>query len=226
MTLYLLPNLLHPDADPKFNFVPGLEEIVNQLDGFFVEHPKEARVYLKHFDFEKLKGKPMEILDKETTNFVTLLQPLLKGEKWGIISDAGLPCIADPGAKLVYGAKDKNIEVVAIPGPSSIFLALMLCGIESQTFSFQGYLPRDCKVQRLGMLQLFIETPYNNQKSLEKLLTHLQDDDLLSIACDLTLPTQKVITKKIKWWKEHHKEEDFYKRQAIFLIKTRSLNKF
>jgi 16S rRNA (cytidine1402-2'-O)-methyltransferase len=208
MTLYLLPNLLHPDADPKFNFVPGLEEIVNQLDGFFVEHPKEARVYLKHFDFEKL------------------LQPLLKGEKWGIISDAGLPCIADPGAKLVYGAKDKNIEVVAIPGPSSIFLALMLCGIESQTFSFQGYLPRDCKVQRLGMLQLFIETPYNNQKSLEKLLTHLQDDDLLSIACDLTLPTQKVITKKIKWWKEHHKEEDFYKRQAIFLIKTRSLNKF
>jgi 16S rRNA (cytidine1402-2'-O)-methyltransferase len=98
----------------------------------------------------------------------------------------------------------------------------MLCGIESQTFTFQGYLPRDCNVQRLPILQLFIETPYNNQKSLEKLLSVLQDEDVLSIACDLTLPTQKVITKKIKWWKEHHQEEDFYKRQAIFLIKTRA----
>ena len=156
MTLYLLPNLLHPEADPKLSFVSGLEEIVNQMDGFFVEHPKEARVYLKHFDFEKLKTKPMEVLDKDTTNFVTLLQPLLKGEKWGIIADVGLPCIADPGAKLVYGAKDKNIDVVAIPGPCSIFLALMLCGLESQQFVFQGYLPRDCKVERLPLLQFFI----------------------------------------------------------------------
>lgn len=221
MTLYLLPNLLHPEADPKLSFVSGLEEIVNQMDGFFVEHPKEARVYLKHFDFEKLKTKPMEVLDKDTTNFVTLLQPLLKGEKWGIIADVGLPCIADPGAKLVYGAKDKNIDVVAIPGPCSIFLALMLCGLESQQFVFQGYLPRDCKVERLPMLQVFIETPYNNDKSLEKLMGILVDEDVLSIAVDLTLPSQKVITKKMKWWKENFKAEEFHKKPAIFLIKTR-----
>ncbi len=223
MTLYLLPNLLHPEADPKLSFVSGLADVVNELDGFFVEHPKEARVYLKHFDFEKLKTKPMEVLDKDTTNFVTLLQPLLKGEKWGIIADAGLPCIADPGAKLVYGAKDKDINVVAIPGPSSIFLALMLCGLESQTFAFQGYLPRDCKIQRLPVLQIFIETPYNNEKSIEKLFAHLNDEDTLCIAVDLTIPTQKVITKKIKWWKEHYKEEDFHKKPAIFLIKTRQI---
>ena len=221
MTLYLLPNLLHPEADPKLSFVIGLEEIVNQLDGFFVEHPKDARAYLKHFDFEKLKTKPMEVLDKDTTNFVTLLQPLIKGEKWGIIADVGLPCIADPGAKLVYGAKDKNIDVVAIPGPCSIFLALMLSGLESQTFAFQGYLPRDCNIQRLPVLQVFIETPYNNDKSLEKLLAILVDEDVISIAADLTLPTQKVVTKKVKWWKENFKAEEFYKKPAVFLIKTR-----
>ncbi len=220
MTLYLLPNLLHPEADPKLSFVGGLEEIVNQLDGFFVEHPKEARVYLKHFDFEKLKTKPMEILDKNTTNFVTLLQPILRGEKWGVISDAGLPCIADPGAKLVYGAKDKNINVVAIPGPSSIFLALMLCGLDSQSFVFQGYLPRDCKVLKMPMLQVFIETPYNNEKSLEKLLLNLQDENVLCIASDLTLPTQQVITKKVKWWKENREKEPIHKKPSIFLIKT------
>jgi 16S rRNA (cytidine1402-2'-O)-methyltransferase len=221
MTLYLLPNLLHPEADPKLSFVIGLEEIVNQMDGFFVEHPKDARVYLKHFDFEKLKTKPMEVLDKNTTNFVTLLQPLLlRGEKWGVISDAGLPCIADPGSKLVYGARDKNINVVAIPGPSSIFLAIMLCGLESQSFVFQGYLPRDCKVLKMPMLQVFIETPYNNEKSLERLLSNLQDENILCIASDLTLPTQQVITKKVKWWKENHHKESFHKKPSIFLIKT------
>lgn len=221
MTLYLLPNLLHPEADPNLSFVMGLKEIVNQMDGFFVEHPKEARVYLKHFDFEKLKTKPMEVLDKDTTNFGTLLQPLSRGEKWGIISDAGLPCIADPGAKLVYAAKNHGIEVQAISGPSSIFLALMLSGLESQSFVFQGYLPRDCKVQRSPMLQIFIETPYNNEKSLEKLMEILHDDDMLSIACDLTLSSQLVITKKVKWWKEHRTEPNFHKKPAIFLIKTR-----
>jgi 16S rRNA (cytidine1402-2'-O)-methyltransferase len=220
MTLYLLPNLLHPEAETNLNFVEGLSEIVNSLDGFFVEHPKEARVYLKHFDFEKLKTKPMEVLNKDTTNFVELLGPILRGEKWGIISDAGLPCIADPGAKLVYGARDKNIPVKAIPGPSSIFLALMLSGLESQSFVFQGYLPRDCKVARVAMLQVFIETPYNNEKSLEKLMAHLLDDDYLCIASDLTLPTESVVTKKIKWWKENHSKVDLHKKPAIFLIKT------
>lgn len=221
MTLYLLPNLLHPEADPKFSFVPGLIEIVNSLDGFFVEHPKEARVYLKHFDFEKLKTKPMEVLDKDTENFISLLQPLIKGERWGVVSDAGLPCIADPGAKLVFAAKEKGIDVQAISGPSSIFLALMLSGLESQSFIFRGYLPRDCKIERSPLLQVFIETPYNNEKSLEKLLTILNDEDTLSIACDLTMPSQTVITKKVKWWKEHHAKQDFRKKPAIFLLKTR-----
>lgn len=221
MTLYLLPNLLSGQANPKLSLVSGLDDIVNSLDGFFVEHPKEARVFLKHFDFERLKTKPMEVLDKDTTNFVTLLQPLIKGEKWGIIADCGLPCIADPGAKLVYGARDKNIDVIAIPGPSSLILALQLCGLESQTFVFQGYLPRDCKVERLPMLQVFIETPYNNEKSLEKLFSTLKEDDTLCIAIDLTLPTQTVITKKMKWWKDHMSEVDMHKKPAIFLIKTR-----
>src|SRR3990167_11277920 len=120
MTLYLLPNLLHPEADPNFSFVRGLKELVDSLDGFFVETPKQARVYLKHFDFEKLKTKPME----EIRDGVDLAF-LERGERWGVISDAGLPCIADPGAKLVHSAREKGIDIQAIPGPSSIFLALM-----------------------------------------------------------------------------------------------------
>ncbi|MBM3192385.1 MAG: SAM-dependent methyltransferase [Chlamydiae bacterium] len=213
MTLYLLPNLLHPEANPNLSFVRGLKEVVDSLDGFFVETPKEARVYLKHFDFDKLKIKPMEEIQEKND-----LSPLVRGEKWGVISDAGLPCIADPGAKLVRAAREKGIDVQAIPGPSSIFLALMLAGLESQSFIFQGYMPRDHKIERLSYLQVFIETPYNNEKTVEKLLSTLHPEDTLSIASDLTLPSQVVVTKKVKDWKER---KNFHKKPAIFLIKTR-----
>ena len=222
MTLHLLPNLLDAGASPELNFVQGLDKIVNNLDGFLVEHPKEARKFLKHFDFATLREKPMEILDKRTDNFDELIDPLKKGESWGVLSDAGLPCLADPGSKLVAYARENGIAVKAYPGPCSMILALMLSGLDSQRFAFQGYLPRqiDQTIRKNTITQVFIETPYKNQRSFETLLEVLHDPDLLSIACDLTLPSQEVITLPVREWKKKVGRFDFHKRPAIFLIKT------
>lgn len=222
MTLHLLPNLLSPDADPKMSFVEGLPGIVNSLDGFFVENPKEARQYLSHFDFDKLRHKPMEIVDKRTVNFEALLAPLARGENWGVVVDAGLPCIADPGSQLVWTARQRGIEIFAYPGPSSIILALMLSGLDSNHFIFQGYLPRqiDQGIRKMRITQVFIETPYNNQRSLEKLLAVLIDEDILGVACDLTLPSQEVIVQPVSQWQKHFSKYNFQKRPAIFLLKT------
>ena len=155
----------------------------------------------------------MQVLNKDTTDMGPLLTPLLRGEKWGVISDAGLPCIADPGARLVFAAKEKGVAVEAVPGPSSLFLAIMLSGLDSQSFIFHGYMPRDGNIARMPQLQVFIETPYNNEKTLARLIGSLRNDDVVSIAVDLTLPTQQVITKPILWWKDHPLQ--FHKRPAL-----------
>ncbi len=226
MTLHLLPNLLHSNATPNLNFVVGLQDVVNNLDGFFVEDPKEARKYLKHFDFDKLKDKPMEIVNKDTKDFRILLKPLLNGKEFGVVVDSGMPTIADPGSKLVFIAKSLNIKVMAYPGPCAIILALVLSGLDSQQFTFQGYLPRkiDRKIRNIEMTQIFIETPYKNHNSLANLLSVLAIRDTLTIACDLTLPTQQVITQTVGEWHKTHQNYDFHKRPAIFLIKINSDN--
>lgn len=222
MALHLLPNLLGEEADPKYNFVLGLPEVVNRLDGFLVEHPKEARKFLKHFNFDKLRDKPMRILDARTRDFDELLEPMKKGESWGVITDAGLPCIADPGSALVYHARLAGIKIFAYPGPSSLILALMLSGLPSQQFVFQGYFPRafDIKIRQERKTQLFIETPYNNQKTLERLLEVLDKKDLLCLAADLTLPTQEVIVQPVHKWQRMIHQTNFHKRPTIFILHT------
>ena len=142
MTLYLLPNLLADDSNLALSIPSGLEEILYSLDGFFVETPKQIRKFLKHFDFDRLRDKPMEIVDRRSDDFTDHMNLLKKGGKWGLISDGGLPCIADPGARLVLLAKTAGIKIEAIPGPSSIFLALQLSGLYSQKFTFYGYMPK------------------------------------------------------------------------------------
>jgi len=221
MTLHLLPNFLGPNQDPKFSLVPILDEVVNTLDGFFVETPKEARVYLKHFQFDILKEKPMVIVDKRTENFEEILEPLKNKENWGVIVDAGLPCLADPGSRLVAAARSQGIKIIAYPGPSSIFLALMLSGLDSQSFVFGGYLPRviDPSIRKEKRTQVYIETPYNNMKSFEALLQILNDQDTLGIACDLLSPAQEVVVQSVKIWKKRIAFYEFHKRPAIFLIK-------
>lgn len=225
MSLHLLPNLLAPNSDPAMNFVPGLTDIVNGLDGFFVENPKLARVFLKHFDFDKLRDKPMVVIHKQQIT-EELMAPVIKDkENWGIITDAGLPCMADPGYRLVAIANKNStktgIKVHAYPGPCSIILALMLSGLPSQSFTFNGYLPRklDRKFRIPGTTQIYIETPYRNIPSIRALTENLRPTDFLCIACDLQLPTQQVLTKPISWWLTQNYDH-YHKRPLILITHT------
>lgn len=218
MTLYLLPNLLSEQSDPAWNFIPSLHDLILSLDGFFVENEKKARKYFKHFDFSQLRTKPMILFNQNHTQFS--LNALEKGERWGIVVDAGLPCLADPGSTIVYEARKKGFAVHAIPGPSAIFLAIMLSGLDAQTFVFQGYFSRDNRIVRLPYLQIFIETPYNAKRRLKVLLNVLQDRDFLCLASDLTAPSQKVVTQRVIDWKRNVARGEFCGGPTIFLMKT------
>ena len=157
-----------------------------------------------------------------------MLQPCLNGIDVGVISDAGCPGIADPGASVVAQAHQLGIKVVPLVGPSSILLAMMASGFNGQNFAFNGYLPIDKKDRRLEIKrlehlsadidqsQLFIETPYRNNQMLESLLSVLQPQTSLCIACDITLPTEYIRTQTAANWK--HTKVDLNKRPALFII--------
>jgi 16S rRNA (cytidine1402-2'-O)-methyltransferase len=160
-------------------------------------------------------------------SYDTLLKNVLDGKSCGVISEAGNPCIADPGNEIVAYAHKRNIAVIPLVGPSSILLALIASGFNGQQFSFHGYLPiqgveRSRKLKQLesaaknGHTQIFMETPFRNQKLLEEILKTCHDDALLCIACDLTLSTQFIHTKKIRDWKKE--QPDIQKRYCIFLF--------
>lgn len=211
MTLILLPNLLDESADIDLYFPKNLKNIILSLDGLIAENEKNARRYLLRFiDRERLQKVPIVLLNEHTKEDEILdLLKLIENKKIGLISDAGLSCIADPGSKLVRIAKEKNIDIEAHSGPSSIFLALMLSGLNAQRFAFQGYLPRkeDELIQKIKDLekesiqnkitQLFIEAPYRSDKMLGFLIKTLKSDTTLSLAINLTSKEEKVITKKI-----------------------------
>ena len=222
MTLYLIPNVLSEDSELNMSIPSGVEVILYELDGFFVETPKEARKFLKRFDFEKLREKPMEIVDRKLDDFSLHLNLLKKGGRWGLLSDSGLPCIADPGARLVLQAKHAGINVIAIPGPSSIFLALQLSGLYSQKFTFYGYMPRriDSYIRQNKDLQVYIQTPYKTEITLQNLVEVLDPRDMLCVALDIGSSTQEVITDTVKGWKSFQ-WPNLLKRPAVFLIQCR-----
>lgn len=216
--LLLFPNLLDENATYENSMPISLSYVVPTIDGLIAESEKGARVFLKRFTFlypKTFRDVPIELLNEHTSDdqIDKLLDPLLRGERWGLISDCGLPCLADPGAKLVMRAKQRKVGVEAFSGPSSIILALMLSGLSAQSFTFHGYLERDPvrlasqlkaleqRAHKESSTQLFIEAPYRSQKMLQALLQILSDDTLLCVAWDLTLPSQNVITQKIKSWK-------------------------
>lgn len=207
--LILLPNLLHEEAAFTFQIPP--------LDALIAESEKGGYTYLKKASLPKV---PTYLLNEHTKNLDELLQ--IPEEKVGLISDAGVPCLADPGSELVFKARQKGIQIEAIPGPSSIPLALMLSGLPAQAFTFHGYLSREEKELEKQirsfpkkMTQIFIEAPYRNQKLLDFLLKHLRPDDLLSIAWDLTGPNQGVISQPVRAWKNL---PDIHKKPAVFLV--------
>nr|WP_308447343.1 SAM-dependent methyltransferase [Parachitinimonas caeni] len=206
--------------------------IANRLNHWVVENAKTARRILKAYDPDRVIAEiEMATLNEHTqeAELRPLLAPLLAGKDVGLISEAGCPGVADPGAQLVRLAHEQNIRVIPLVGPSSILLALMASGASGQRFRFHGYLPTDAQTRssRLKELegdsrrhqetQLFIETPYRNMALLDALLNTCRPDTLLAVACDLTTPTEQIISRTIASWKKQEKPE-LGKRPALFLI--------
>lgn len=229
-TLYLVPVPLG-DGDIAWVMPEPVKACIKRLIYFVVEHPKTARKFLKqvesHVPLQEIK---MQVLDEHTPpqEILSLLEPLLAGNDLGLLSEAGCPAVADPGAGLVRMAHEKGIKVVPFVGPSSILLALMASGLNGQQFAFNGYLPikNDARIGKILALeklsiaqdqtQIFIETPYRNQKLLTLLLEICEDSTHLCVACDITVPSEYIETKTVKAWK--HALPNINKRPAIFLL--------
>ncbi|MDP1559694.1 MAG: SAM-dependent methyltransferase [Nitrosomonas sp.] len=229
-TLYLVPAPLG-DGDIAWVIPDAVRTCVAGLGHFVVEHPKTARKFLKQVGCNRpLQEIKMQVLDEHTQphEILSLLDPLLAGSDVGLLSEAGCPAVADPGAGLVQIAHLKNIKVVPLVGPSSILLALMASGLNGQQFAFHGYLPvkDEARISRILMLeksslvdnqtQIFIETPYRNQKLLELLVQTCRDNTHLCIACDITLASEYIATKTVRTWK--HALPNINKKPAIFLL--------
>lgn len=228
--LLLLPNLLD-ETTSVAEFLPAsVGEAVRSIQGLIAESEKGGRAYLKLFGVAP-QNMPIRVLSEHTqkAEIDELIVLLKKGERWGLVSDCGLPCLADPGSELVLRARQLNLPVKAFVGPSSITLALMLSGLSGQRFTFHGYLERE--EEKLGkqiralekissqekQTQACIEAPYRSPKLLGHLLAHLNDRTLLCVAWDLTLPTERVITQPVGAWKKQPLP-DLTKKPAIFLF--------
>ncbi|MDR0865264.1 MAG: SAM-dependent methyltransferase [Candidatus Symbiothrix sp.] len=229
-SLFLLPVTLGETALSKV-LPPYNKEVIVSLKYFIVENVRTARRFLKQTD----PGMNIDELTFFTLNKYTtkeelsgFLDPVNEGHSIGIISEAGCPAIADPGADVVAMAQQKGIQVVPLVGPSSILLALMASGFNGQNFAFLGYLPIDNeqRIKTLKLLeqrissekqtQLFIETPYRNNKLLEDILKTCKPSTQLCIAADITLETEYIKTKSIGEWKK--KTPDLSKRPCIFAM--------
>lgn len=233
MTLVLLPNVLD-ESLPYEPFLPmSVGHTVRSLQGLIAESEKSGRRYLRRFlSHEEMAALPIRLLNEHTKSeeLLDLIKPLQKGEKWGLVTDAGLPCLADPGAELVSLARYQGIMIEAIAGPCSIILALQLCGFPSQRFGFHGYLPREAvgleqairdlekRSRAESSTQLFIEAPYRSAKILDVLLGILQPTTRLCVAASLTSPQEKIVTQTIAKWKEQ--KIQLRKEPAVFLIRA------
>lgn len=230
--LLLLPNLLGEHAHHQMFLPASVDRAVGMIDGLFAESESGARRFLGRFALEKPAHMvPVSVVRKEMDRkeLDFFLEPLEKGESWGMVSDAGLPCIADPGSALVRRARQKGILIKAFSGPSSIFLSLMLSGFSSQKFAFHSYLPKEPaerqntlidlqkKVNQEGSTQIFIEAPHRNMHLLNDLLQYLNGGTWLCVAWDLTLPTQGMICQPVEQWKSLPLP-NLEKRPAIFLL--------
>lgn len=208
-----------------------VKKAIEDIDIFIVENEKNARRFIKSICPKKSQPNiNFSIINKYTDNseIPEMLSPCLQGQNIGVISDAGCPGIADPGAAVVEQAHLKGIKVVPLVGPSSILLAMMASGFNGQNFSFNGYLPidkreRKIEIKRLERIsaeqhqsQLFIETPYRNNQMLESLISSLHPQTNICVACDITLPTEYIKTHTVNDWKRI--KVDLHKRPTLFII--------
>jgi 16S rRNA (cytidine1402-2'-O)-methyltransferase len=230
-TLYFIPVTMGAD---NINHVLPTEvvSLAQSLEEFIVENEKTARHFLGAIKHQKpIRALVFKTLDKRTEDkdLPALLSSLIAGHDVGLMSEAGCPGIADPGARLAALAHKKGIRVAPLVGPSSILLALMASGLNGQRFSFLGYLPVE-KTERIEQLkaiehrakahnetQIFIETPFRNQRMLEDILSHCSSETELCIACNISLPDELIVTKRIRAWKQTALP-DLHKKPTVFLL--------
>ncbi len=229
-TIYLIPNLLG-DTDLATSLPQGVVEIVRKLKHFIVEDEKNARKFLKLCEvLPPFEGISFYVLDKHTTNNEkSEILEAIAGSESGILSEAGCPGIADPGADIVGQAHRKGFIVKPLVGPSSILLALIASGFNGQQFSFHGYLPvnsgerikriREIEADsyRTGYTQIFIETPFRNEAVLGDILTSCKPNTLLSIAAEITTPAEFIRSASIKDWQSKPMPE-LRGKPAVFQI--------
>jgi len=231
-TLYLLPVALG-ETTPWPQFLPAqVQAIASGLQHFVVETARAARAHLKQLDYpQPLRETDIRELPAHAENAAldALLAPALGGKDLGLMSDAGCPAVADPGARLVARAHALGIRVVPLVGPSSILLGLMGSGLNGQSFAFHGYLPvgeaeRDAALRaledesrKLDRTQIFIETPYRNERMLDALLRQLRPDTRLCVACELNTANETLLTRSVRDWRKTERPA-LAKRPALFLL--------
>ena len=228
--LYLIPTTLG-ETEPLEVMPLSVKKVVEEIDYYIVENEKSARRFIKKITPKKQQSSlHIMLLDKyaeelETSKYLDICQ---QGINVGLLSEAGVPAVADPGATIVKLAHQKNIKVVPLVGPSSILMAMMSSGMNGQNFAFNGYLPIDKGDRKRALKdleklsqdknqsQIFIETPYRNEKMFADLKAALSPTTNLCIAADITLPSEYIKTMTVKDWK--HQQPDLHKKPAIFII--------
>jgi len=228
--LYLIPLTLG-DSELSTVLPENNSAVIRSISHFIVENIRTARRFLKKVDRDiDIDSLQFYELNKHTDKkqLHAYLDPIKENQSMGIMSEAGCPGVADPGAEVVRIAHEKGIRIVPLVGPSSILLAMMASGMNGQNFAFNGYLPipKGEKAKQIKQLegriytenqsQLFIEAPYRNLQLLGDLLANCQPHTKLCIACDLTLDTEFIQTRSISDWKKH--QPDIQKRPAIFVL--------
>ena len=228
--LYLIPTTLG-ENEPLEVLPLSVKKIIERVDHYIVENEKSARRFIKKISPRKSQNSlQISVLDKFTSELESraYLDVCLQGIDVGLLSEAGVPAIADPGASIIMTAHRRNIRVVPLVGPSSITLAMMSSGLNGQNFAFNGYLPID-KLERKKAIkdlektsklknqsQIFIETPYRNEKLFADLKSSLTPSTLLCIAMDITLPTEFIKTLAVSDWK--NQKVNLHKHPSIFII--------
>jgi 16S rRNA (cytidine1402-2'-O)-methyltransferase len=226
--LYLIPALLSQDSA---YILPGyITEVVKSLHHFFVENERSARRFLKILDQSiTIDDRHFSIIDSRHAPDINLLRHWLNtGRNAGIISEAGYPCIADPGNLLVTEAHRLGARVIPLVGPNAMLMALAASGFNGQRFCFNGYLPvksserikslkkLERRMLQTGETQIFMETPYRNNAMVSDVLTCCEPETMFCIAADITAPTEFIRTRSIKAWKDA--VPDLHKRPAVFLL--------
>lgn len=228
--VYLIPTTMGK-CDPDDVLPLKVKRVIEQLDYYIVENEKTARHFIK--DYVPQKAQPslhISLLNKRTdpTELDAFLEPCLKGISVGLLSEAGCPGVADPGADIVAIAHQKGIKVIPLVGPSSILMAMMASGMNGQSFAFNGYLPIDKSEKKAAIRsfeklsqdknqsQLFIETPYRNNKLVDDLLQILHNQTSLCIACDISLPSEFIKTYPVHQWQKN--KPDLHNKPTIFII--------